>query len=88
VSFSNVNGKLKAEGRIAGFSIHNAAGEPLASIYKIRVDPAQPGTVLLYTVSKLPEGAVLHYGYGKDTYCNLRDEAGIGVPVFGPMPIQ
>jgi len=88
VSFSNVNGKLKAEGRIAGFSIHNAAGEPLAVIYKIRVDPAQPGTLLLYTVSKLPEGAVLHYGWGKDTYCNLRDDAGMGVPVFGPMPIQ
>jgi sialate O-acetylesterase len=88
VSFSNVNGKLKAESRISGFSIHNAAGEPLASIYKIRVDPAEPGSVILYTVSKPPEGAVLHYGYGKDTYCNLRDEAAMGAPVFGPMPIQ
>ena len=24
----------------------------------------------------------------KDTYCNLRDEADMGAPVFGPMPIQ
>ncbi len=88
VSFSHVNGKLKADGRMAGFSIHNAAGEPLASIYKIRVDPAEPGSLLLYTVSKPPEGAVLHYGYGKDPYCNLRDEAAMAVPVFGPMPIQ
>lgn len=88
VSFSNVNGKLKAAGRIAGFSIHKADGEALSIIYKIRVDAMEPGTVLLYTTSKLPEGAVLHYGYGKDTYCNLRDEAAMGVPVFGPMPIQ
>ncbi|MEN6603051.1 MAG: sialate O-acetylesterase [Bryobacteraceae bacterium] len=88
VAFSNVNGKLKAAGRIAGFSIHNASGEPLASIYKIRVDPADPSALLLYTVSKPPEGAVLHYGYGKDPYCNLRDEADMGAPVFGPMPIQ
>ena len=88
VLFSHVNGRLTSLGRIAGFSIHNAVGEPLALIYKARVDPATPSAVLLYTNSKPPEGAVLHYGYGKDPYCNLRDEAGMGAPVFGPMPIQ
>ncbi len=88
VLFSHVNGRLTSLGRIAGFSIHNAEGEPLALIYKARMDPADPSSILLYTNSKPPEGAVLHYGYGKDPYCNLRDEAGMGAPVFGPMPIQ
>ena len=37
---------------------------------------------------KLGEGATLRYGYGKDPYRNLRDEADMGVAVFGPVPIQ
>jgi len=88
VAFAEVNGKLTSEGRISGFSIHVGSGEPLPLIFKARVDPQDPSAVLLSIGGKLPEGAVLHYGYGKDPYCNLRDEAGMGTPVFGPMAIQ
>ncbi len=88
VVFGDVNGRLTSEGRISGFTIHAGAGEALPLIYKARVDPADPNVVLLSVGGKLPEGAVLRYGYGKDPYCNLRDEAGMGAPVFGPMAIQ
>ncbi len=88
VQFSEVNGRLTSEGRIAGFSIHTGDSEPLPLIYNAKVDPADPSAVLLSIGGKLPEGAVLRYGYSRDPYCNLRDEAGMGAPVFGPMPIE
>ena len=88
VKFSGVNGKLLAEGRPTGFTIHDAAGVVKPVIYKTRVDPEDPSAVLLYTFGKLSPGMTLHYGYGKDPYCNLRDEADMAVPVFGPMTVQ
>ena len=88
VEFSDVNGSLQSEGRISGFSIHKPDGEPVPMIYKARVDPAAASTVLLYVSGKLPEHATLHYGYGKDPYCNLRDANDMAVPVFGPMRID
>jgi sialate O-acetylesterase len=88
VTFSGVNGRLRHEGRLAGFTIHDAKGEPLSLIYKAVVDPADSSAVLLYFWSKLPEGATLYYGYGKDPYCNLRDDADMAAPVFGPLPIR
>jgi len=36
----------------------------------------------------LPEGAALYYGYGKDPYCNLTDDADMAVPAFGPLSIE
>jgi sialate O-acetylesterase len=88
VTYSDVNGRLESDGRISGFSIHSPQGEALAVVFKTIVDPADPSSVLLAFAGKLPEGAVLHYGFGKDPYCNLHDSAGMGAPVFGPMPIK
>ena len=88
VEFSGVNGSLQSEGRISGFTIHKPDGEPVPLIYKARVDPAEASTVLLYISGKLPEHATLHYGYGKNPYCNLRDANDMAVPVFGPMQIN
>lgn len=88
VAFSDVNGSLAAPDRIAGFSIHAPGGEPVPLIFKARIDPADRSAVLLYLDRKLPEGAVLHYGFGKDPYCNLRDSADMAAPVFGPMEVR
>jgi sialate O-acetylesterase len=88
VTFAGVNGGLRADGRISGFTIHGADGAPLPVIYKMKVDPADSNVVLLSIGGKLPEGAVLRYGVGKDPYCNLRDAAEMGAPAFGPMAIQ
>jgi sialate O-acetylesterase len=88
VTFSEVNGKLHSDGRISGFTVHNEKGEPVPAIFKAKVDPSNGSTILLYISGKLPEGAKLHYGYSRDPYCNLRDEADMGVPVFGPVAIR
>jgi sialate O-acetylesterase len=87
VTFAEVNGKLMYEGRLNGFTIHGADGAPLPLIYRERVDPNNPSAVQLFIGGKLPEGARLHYGWGKDPYVNLRDEAGMAALVFGPMVI-
>jgi sialate O-acetylesterase len=88
VKFSEVNGKLTSMGRVGGFSAQNPAGEEIPLIYKAKIDPNDPSSVLLSYQGKLPEGAMLSYGNGKNPYCNLRDEAGLGALVFGPIPIQ
>ena len=88
VSFTGVNGKLRADGRISGFSIHSAKGDMLPLIYKVKFDPTDPSSVLLSIGGTIPPGAVLRYGAGRDPYCNLDDEKGMGMPVFGPVEIQ
>jgi sialate O-acetylesterase len=85
VEFDEVNGGLRAQGRPAGFSIHAPGGEPLAAIYKVRLEA---NAALLHVQGKLPEGAALWYGNGKDPYCNVRDAADMAMPVFGPLAIQ
>lgn len=87
VRFNEVNGKLGSAGRIAGFSTLSAAGDEIQLIYKATLDPADPSSVLLHFAGKLPEGVQLSYGNGKNPYANLRDEAGLGALVFGPLPI-
>jgi len=82
VNFTGVNGRLKSEGPLAGFSIRDAKGEWAPLIYKTRVDPAEASSVLLYVQGKLPDDATLWYGYGKDPYCNLRDDADMAAAVF------
>ncbi|HLJ49833.1 MAG TPA: sialate O-acetylesterase [Bryobacteraceae bacterium] len=88
VNFSGVNGRLQSDGRIAGFTIHDAKGVPVPLIYKASVDPAEASTVLLYIQGALPAKATIRYGYGKDPYCNVRDAADMAVPAFGPLNIE
>ncbi len=88
VSFYGVNGRLTAPGRIAGFSIHTPDGAEVPLIYKATIDPAEASTVRLHIQGKLPPGAALYYGFGKDPFCNLTDELDMAVPMFGPMPIR
>lgn len=89
VTFAEVNGRLQAEGRLSGFSLHAANGDYLPVIYRQRFDPADPNVVLLdLQDGKLPEKSELWYGWGRDPYCNLRDTADMAAPAFGPFPIQ
>jgi sialate O-acetylesterase len=85
VNFEEVNGKLAAEGRVAGFSLRDRNGAEIPAIYKATL---RGDTVVLATQGKIPEDAQLWYGYGKDPYCNLRDERGFGALVTGPISIQ
>jgi len=87
ITFHEVNGRLRSQGRIAGFTIHDATGIPLPLIYRTRFDPDNPYVVLLYLTGKPPSGAILRYGAGKDPYVNLNDDRDMGVPAFS-LPIQ
>lgn len=88
VEFASVNGRLRHTGRLNGFTIHNAEGRPVPLIYRQRVLAGSSNTVELLFGGKLPEGAMLHYGYGKDPYLNLVDESNMPCPVFGPLRIE
>lgn len=87
VKFDQVNGKLTSPGRLSGFSIHGTDNQPVATIYKARIAPDDPTSVELFYSGKLPEGASLRYGFGKDPYCNLHDEMDMAAPAFGPLPL-
>lgn len=88
VAFHSVNGRLMSAGRISGFSIHDAKGAMIPAIFRAEVNADSPNEVLLYLTAPPPEGATLRYGAGKDPYCNLRDQADMAAPVFGPMAIE
>jgi sialate O-acetylesterase len=88
VRYSGANGKLQAAGRISGFSVRGRSDEPLPMIFKTEIDPKDPASVLLHVQDKLPAGAVLYYGYGKDPYCNLRDEQDMAALASGPVAIE
>ncbi|MCZ2146756.1 MAG: sialate O-acetylesterase [Bryobacterales bacterium] len=87
VVFSGVNGRLQSRGRISGFTIHDASGTVLPAIFRADFDPSAPDAVVLHISGKLPDGATLHYGAGKDPYCNVVDQKDMALPVFGPMTI-
>ncbi|MBI3207631.1 MAG: sialate O-acetylesterase, partial [Candidatus Solibacter usitatus] len=86
VTFDEVNGRLLSAGRIAGFSIHDAAGAELPLIFRAAFD--SPTSVVLHIGGKMPDGAVLRYGAGRNPYCNVRDSADMALPVFGPMTVE
>ena len=88
VKFDEVNGSLTSDGRISGFSVRDGKGAEVPTIYKARFDPADPSSIILDISGKLPDGAKLFYGAGKDPYCNVHDTADMALPVFGPLTIQ
>ncbi len=88
VEFSDVNGHLTHDGRLNGFVIVDATGAPQPLIYRQRVSHANSNVVELLIQGKMPEGAKLHYGLGRDPYVNLRDSRDMPAPVFGPMAIE
>jgi sialate O-acetylesterase len=88
VKYTDVNGRLGSTGRISGFSAHTPQGEELPLIYKMTLDPKDPTSILLHYQGKLPDGVHLSYGSGKNPYANVRDDLGLGAPVFGPLPVQ
>jgi sialate O-acetylesterase len=88
ILFAEVNGKLVSTGRLGGFSIHDAKGEPFPAIFRAQIDPRDGNSVVLSVSGKLPEGATVHYAAGRDPYANLNDELDMGAPAFGPIPIE
>jgi sialate O-acetylesterase len=87
VTFSGVNGKLVAAGRPSGFSVSEGPeGVVKPCVFNVEIAPDDPNALLIW-VNEFPAGAQLWYGRGIDPYCNITDEAGMALPVFGPMAI-
>ncbi|MDD5677675.1 MAG: sialate O-acetylesterase [Kiritimatiellae bacterium] len=80
VEFKNVVGKLRAGSRPSGFAIVNQSGS--ANHFDIQLAGRRVRVRSILTLPKLRE-AVVHYGYGADPVCNIVDEAGRSLPVFG-----
>ena len=83
-TFDNVVGRLCAGSRPSGFAIVMSGGAD--NHYDVQLNGRQ---ALIY--SNHPEdeiaGAELYYGHGTNPYCNITDEAGRPLPVFGPVAI-
>ena len=86
VSFDNIQGRLTALGRPAGFSLRDASGSEIPLIYKTLLDGA--GAVLKLNEDPSPIGLHLWYGYGLYPYCNLTDTSGASIPAFGPVRVE
>lgn len=87
VTFSGVNGRLVAAGRPSGFSVsEGTAGEVKPCVFNVEIAPDDPKALLIW-VNEFPKDAQLWYGRGVNPYCNIEDEAGMALPVFGPMAI-
>jgi len=82
VEFENVVGKLRSGDQPSGFSIVNSNGS--ANHFDIQLDGACARVRSGLAPEALGEAA-LHYGYSTNPYCNITDEAGRSVPVFGPV---
>ncbi|BDI30675.1 hypothetical protein CCAX7_27260 [Capsulimonas corticalis] len=86
VSFQNVRGGLRAEGRPYGFSLRDAAGNDIHQIFKTTLEG---DTAILHVGCEvLPAGLSLWYGYGLDSYCNITDAEDAAIPAFGPISIS
>ena len=85
VSFQNVRGGLRAEGRPSGFTLRDADGEDVHQIFKTTLEG---DTAILHLgYETLPVGLSLCNGYGLDPYCNITDAEDAAVPAFGPISI-
>ncbi len=80
--FAHVAGKLCAGSRPSGFAIVNQDGS--VNPFDIRLDGSRAFIHSAYSAETMAESA-LHYGYGPDPYCNIVDEVGRALPVFGPV---
>lgn len=83
VEFNNVVGQLRSGSRPSGFAIVSPT-IGANNLFDIQLDGSRVKIRSTQARSAL-FGTSLHYGYGSDPYCNITDEAGRSLPVFGPI---
>ncbi len=88
VTFDNVNGQLKPDCHIAGFSLRADDGTEGPELFDVMVDPQKQNSILCLMGKSIPLGMNLWYGYGLNPYCNAVDELDMGVLAFGPVPLE
>lgn len=85
LTLENAGAELTSDGRRPlGFSVRSPEGKEL--LYNTRLH--KNGVCLLAAVpSAILMDSSLHYGFGADPVCNVRDGHGRSLPVFGPLRI-
>jgi len=81
--FDNVVGCLCAGSRPSGFAVRTT--DSSVGIYDIEVDGNRAIIRTGVPEESLYCNASLYYGHGTQPYCNITDEAGRSLPVFGPV---
>jgi sialate O-acetylesterase len=85
VVFGNVMGGLCAPGRPYGFDLTERQHE-ITNDFIFRTDIVGSSVLLKTIVMPEEAGAFwLYYGFGTHPYCNIVDEAGRSLPMFGPV---
>jgi hypothetical protein len=84
VRFANVVGGLRSPGLAQGFSLVDAQQRQVSAIHRVILDGDR--AILRLTGAPLA-GLRLMYGRGHNAICNVIDQRGMAVPVFGPLPI-
>jgi sialate O-acetylesterase len=85
VSFKNLRGGLRSNGRPSGFSLRSTDGKDLARIFNVVLE----GDDAVICCDPIAEkGMHLYYGYGLDPYCNLTDAEDAAIPAFGPVVLE
>lgn len=84
VRFANVVAGLRSGGLAQGFVVLDGAGQPVETIYKVVLDGDR---AQIYLDSAVSSAAHVMYGRGVNPVCNISDQRGMAVPVFGPLPI-
>jgi sialate O-acetylesterase len=87
VAFDHVEGSLQSPGKALGFALALSSNQLSEAIYRTDL---KGNTALLRTA--VPEDfdeneLYLHYGWGYCPSCNITDQAGRSLPVFGPVSI-
>ncbi len=84
LTFSSVEKGLRAAGEPRGFSLVDAEGKSLTSIYKVTL---HGNRARLHATAPF-FGLSLRYGHGLNPCCNVTDGRGLPLPLFGPVPLM
>lgn len=96
LTFRNIAGRLRADGRPTGFALVDDRHEDGRCIYHAKISgrntihlEASPGEVHgEYKVTENRGEYRLIHGHGCSPHVNIRDDRGMPIPVFGPMRIE
>jgi sialate O-acetylesterase len=88
VAFTNVAGSLRAAGHPTGFILVDAEGRDLRGIFKTRLCGSRVRLEQVMDDHIAQQKCRLAYGYPIDAFCNIEDAEGMGLPAFGPLPIE
>ncbi len=85
VTFGSVNGRLRSDADVSGFTV--VKDDRPVPTSRRKIDTERSDTVTIVFAKPVPPDADLWYGMGLNPAVNLADDADLAAPVFGPMRI-